>query len=181
MDFQKKNVRNICSFYASDWHLAIMLLPYLRKQMENGEKFETILKTNIKEHIEELIEKLNLYDETKEKLSSINWNITNIETEEEINEYMQNKIKQESNVSIILNGTTKQVENLNLLINKWVLKNNKILKEKNINITIISCFRALDLKENLNAVMNKYDYALNTSGVHNIEDISNIYKKVISY
>ena len=55
MDFQKKNIKNMCSFYASELHLAMMLLPYLSKQMENGVKVENILEENITENLNELI------------------------------------------------------------------------------------------------------------------------------
>ena len=78
MDFQKKNVKNMCNFYASESHLALMLLPYLSKQMEKGVYFETILKENIVENIEEVISKLNLKQEIKEKMLNINWKINEI-------------------------------------------------------------------------------------------------------
>ncbi len=181
MEFQKKNVKNICSFYASEWHLAVMLLPYISKQIENGIKFDTILKEEISENVKELISKLNLNKEIEEKMLDINWNLNKINTQEEINEFMNNKIKSEKSISIIINGTNKEVENIHNKIRKWVTENIKIINENNIEITIISCFKALEIKENINKVINEYDFALNTSGEHKIEEIYNMYKKVISY
>lgn len=181
MDFQKKNVKNVCNFYASESHLAVMLLPYLSKQMKKGVHFETILKENIVGNVEELISKLNLKQEIKEKMLEINWKINEITGYKEIEEFMDNLIIKEKEISIILNGDTKQVEENNEMINKWIYKNMNKLREKDIKITIISCFKALEFKENVDKIMNKYDYTLNTSGEHNIEEIFNIYKKVISY
>lgn len=181
MDFQKKNIKNVCNFYASESHLAVMLLPYLSKQMEKGVHFETILKENIVENVEELISKLNLNENIKEKMKNINWKISEITSYNEIEKMMDNLIIKEKDISIILNGDTKQVEENNEMINKWIYKNMNKLREKDIKITIISCFKALEFKENVDTIMNKYDYALNTSGEHKIEEIFNIYKKVISY
>lgn len=181
MDFQKKNIKNVCNFYASESHLAVMLLPYLSKQMEKGVHFETILKENIVENVEELISKLNLNENIKEKMKNINWKISEITSYKEIEKMMDNLIIKEKDISIILNGDTKQVEENNEMINKWIYKNMNKLREKDIKITIISCFKALEFKENVDTIMNKYDYALNTSGEHKIEEIFNIYKKVISY
>lgn len=181
MDFQKKNVRNICNFYASKWHLTVMLLPYLSKQMESGIEFKTIFKEDIIENVEELISKLNLNEKIKEKMLNINWKTNEITGYKEIEKFMNNIINKEKNVSIILNGENKQVEENNQIINKWISKNIKKLQEKDIKITIISCFRALECKDNIDKIINKYDYALNTSGEHKIEEIFNIYKKVISY
>lgn len=181
MDFQKKNVKNMCNFYASESHLALMLLPYLSKQMEKGVHFETILKENIVENIEEVISKLNLKQEIKEKMLNINWKINEIACYKEIEDFMNNLINKEKEISIILNGNIKQVEEINEMINKWILKNINNLKERDVKITTISCFKALEFKENIDTIINKYDYALNTSGEHRIEEIFNIYKKVISY
>lgn len=181
MDFQKKNVRNICNFYASKWHLAVMLLPYLNKQIEKGIKFETILKEDIVENVEELISKLNLKQEIEEKMLNINWSKSKIEKEEQIEEFMNNIIEKEKNISIILNGENDEVKNTNEMINKYIQRNIKNIKQNDIKITIISCFKALDFKENVKEILNNYDYALNTSGEHKIEEVYNMYKKVISY
>ncbi len=181
MDFQKKNVRNICNFYASKWHLAVMLLPYLNKQIEKGIKFETILKEDIVENVEELISKLNLKQEIEEKMLNINWSKSKIEKEEQIEEFMNNIIEKEKNITIILNGENDEVKNTNEMINKYIQRNIKKIKQNDIKITIISCFKALDFKENVKEILNNYDYALNTSGEHKIEEVYNMYKKVISY
>lgn len=181
MDFQKKNVRNICNFYASKWHLAVMLLPYLNKQIEKGIKFETILKEDIVENVEELISKLNLKQEIEEKMLNINWSKSEIEKEEQIEEFMNNIIEKEKNITIILNGENDEVKNTNEMINKYIQRNIKKIKQNDIKITIISCFKALDFKENVKEILNNYDYALNTSGEHKIEEVYNMYKKVISY
>ena len=181
MEFQKKNVKYMCSFYASEWHLAVMLLPYISKQIEKGIKFDTILKEEIAKNVKELISKLNLNKKIEEKMLDINWNLNKINTQEEINKFMNDKIKSEKSISIIINGTNKEVEDTYDLINNWLTKNLKIINENNIEITIISCFKALEIKENINNIINEYDFALNTSGEHKIEEIYNMYKKVISY
>ena len=138
MDFQKKNVKNMCNFYASESHLALMLLPYLSKQMEKGVYFETILKENIVENIEEVISKLNLKQEIKDKMLNINWKTNEITGYKEIEDFMNNLINKEKEISIILNGSIKQVEQMNEMINIWISKNMNNLKKRDIKITTIS-------------------------------------------
>lgn len=179
MDFQKKNVRNVCSLYASKWHLTVMLLPYLSKQIEKNVKFETILKEDIIENVEELIAKLNLNKQMQESMLKINWKTSNIQGYKQIEEFMNSIIKTEKNISIILNGENREVEENNKLINKWLSKNENKIKDN--EITIISCFRALENGANVEYLINNYDYTLNSSGEHKIDEIFNIYKKVISY
>ena len=38
-----KNLKSICSFYASEWHLVTMLLPNLYKKINKVVKFTTII------------------------------------------------------------------------------------------------------------------------------------------
>ena len=65
-----KKIEKLCGFYVSDWHFATMLLPYINLKLEKNVKIIPILENNIKENIQELVEKLNL--KNQEKILSIN-------------------------------------------------------------------------------------------------------------
>ena len=178
MDFQKKNVKNMCSFYASDVHLSMMLLPYLSKQMENGVIFETLLNEDLTESVKGLISKLNLKDEVKNKMLNINWNTTLINNEEQVDSFMKSLLKNKNTVSIILNGNNDEVQITNDFLNKWINTNKHLTQNK--QITLISCFKAIEFKDKINDVIDKYDCSLNTSGEHDIKELFNIYKNVIN-
>ena len=46
------NIKKICSFYVSDWHLTAMLLPYITNKLQKNERINTILNKDIKEKME---------------------------------------------------------------------------------------------------------------------------------
>ena len=58
----KSNQENqkVCSFYASDWHLVTMLLPYINKKINEEIKIATILEQDAEEKVAILLDKLNI-------------------------------------------------------------------------------------------------------------------------
>ena len=60
-----KNLKSICSFYASEWHLVTMLLPNLDRKINKGVKVTTILEKDLTKEMETLLTKLHL-EEKKE-------------------------------------------------------------------------------------------------------------------
>ena len=69
-----ENIKKICSFSVSNWHLITMLAPYLSKELENGHQICTFFETDMEEMMEEFLSKLTLNQETKEQLLNLNWN-----------------------------------------------------------------------------------------------------------
>lgn len=57
-----KNLKSICSFYASEWHLVTMLLPNLDQKINKGVKVTTILEKDLTKEMETLLTKLHLED-----------------------------------------------------------------------------------------------------------------------
>ena len=52
MVLEEKKIKKICSFYVSEYHLEIMLLPYITKKMSNEEKIAIITEKNLRETLE---------------------------------------------------------------------------------------------------------------------------------
>lgn len=50
-----ENIEKLCSFYASEWHLTTMLLPYINRELEKNTKIITILEKDIEENIKTLV------------------------------------------------------------------------------------------------------------------------------
>ena len=69
MVLEEKKVKNICNFYVSEYHLEIMLLPYISKKIDNEENITIITEIDLEST-------LNV---VKEKIKKIGWNIQNIE------------------------------------------------------------------------------------------------------
>ena len=139
------NIKTICSFYASDWHLVTMLLPNIDKKINKGIKITTILEKDLNKSMEILLKKLNI--ENKEKILNIDWNkedCKNIQT------------KVENNDCIIVCGTKEYIDKAHELIK------DSINKEK--RITIIDCYNIDECELEVKEILEEHDIILNTSG-----------------
>lgn len=145
MVLEEKKVKNICNFYVSEYHLEIMLLPYISKKIDNEENITIITEIDLESTLNVVIERINLDKDKKEKIKKIGWNIQNIE----------NIIP---NTNVILIGSKK-------FINEKVFE----LKERQVeNLEIIACYNYNEVKNDMKEIVSKYDEMLNTLGINKI-------------
>ena len=145
MVLEEKKVKNICNFYVSEYHLEIMLLPYISKKIDNEENITIITEIDLESTLNVVIERINLDKDKKEKIKKICWNIQNIE----------NIIP---NTNVILIGSKK-------FINEKVFE----LKERQVeNLEIIACYNYNEVKNDMKEIVSKYDGMLNTLGINKI-------------
>lgn len=145
MVLEEKKVKNICNFYVSEYHLEIMLLPYISKKIDNEENITIITEIDLESTLNVVIERINLDKYKKEKIKKIGWNIQNIE----------NIIP---NTNVILIGSKK-------FINEKVFE----LKERQVeNLEIIACYNYNEVKNDMKEIVSKYDGMLNTLGINKI-------------
>ena len=145
MVLEEKKVKNICNFYVSEYHLEIMLLPYISKKIDNEENITIITEIDLESTLNVVIERINLDKDKKEKIKKIGWNIQNIE----------NIIP---NTNVILIGSKK-------FINEKVFE----LKERQVeNLEIIACYNYNEEKNDMKEIVSKYDGMLNTLGINKI-------------
>ena len=145
MVLEEKKVKNICNFYVSEYHLEIMLLPYISKKINNEENITIITEIDLESTLNVVIERINLDKDKKEKIKKIGWNIQNIE----------NIIP---NTNVILIGSKK-------FINEKVFE----LKERQVeNLEIIACYNYNEVKNDMKEIVSKYDGMLNTLGINKI-------------
>ena len=74
MVLEEKKVKDICNFYVSDYHLEIMLLPYISKKIEEGEEIVIITEKNLAETLKEVINKTNINEDKRDKIINLGWN-----------------------------------------------------------------------------------------------------------
>lgn len=141
MVVKDERIEKMCSCYVSDFHLEMMLMPFINEKIEDKENIVIKTENNLEETVNILLSKMNLKEENKEKILNLGWNIDN-----------NKKIDNNSNVIII--GNKAYIGNIN----------NQI-KEKEIkNVTIIDCYKFEDIKDDIDNIINKYDKSLNTLG-----------------
>ncbi len=129
--------RKYCCFYVSEYHLEMILLPYIK---DNIDKYKIIIYTqeNLLETIKVLLKKINLKEDEKRKILNLNWSGKNLE-----------KIDDENKTIVVINGDKNYVQKVN--------KKFKYLK----NISVIDCYKVdneslemTDLKENYDEILN---------------------------
>lgn len=174
MKKQEKNVKKICSFYVNQWHLATMTLPHINKTINQGTKIITLLQKGIENNIYELISKMNLKTETKDKILAINWTSNTILKYTTIEKDIIKELKADNDIEIIINGSNEYIEIMNKNINKTLSKNEKKIKNKQVNI--INCYEITQFN-NITEILDKHNLLLNTSGINEIGQVFKGYEK----
>jgi hypothetical protein len=162
MVYTNDNIKKICNFYVSDWHLAVMLLPYINKEINKGTKITTVFQNNMRNNIETLVRKLNLKNE--KEILQIDWNTKNNSI---LERYVKENLSGGEENLFIINGDKEYVEKSNEKVIEYIGKN----KTKKNFIKIVDCYEVEQNEEKMYNIIKMHDCVLNTSGEHNIEKI----------
>ena len=168
-------IRKTCGFYVSEYHLVTMLLPHIVTKVEKGVKIDTILNKDIKQEIKDLVSKLNINDITKAKILNINWEKIKETDFNHIKNYMEEVVRDNTDIEIIINGTKEEIDLVNKNIEYWLDMN--IEKIEGIHINIINCYEVSEFNSNLNSILNENEYIINTSGEYPVEQMYESHKK----
>ncbi|MBO5349725.1 MAG: hypothetical protein J6A89_07930 [Clostridia bacterium] len=146
----EKYIQKLCCFYASDWHLTVMLLPYINNKIEENSSIYMKCENSIEEKMNVLLNKLDI--KNKRNIMNINWN---------------NKVQEESNDDnekiFIVSGNDNYIENTNEIIEQYY-------KDKEVPVKIINCYEISE-QNNLNDIIHQKGYTqiLNTKGENKID------------
>ena len=160
-------IKKVCGFSISSIHFSMMILPYIKKELETQKEVVTILEGNLEKNINQILSKLTITDEEKEKILNINWKETDIK-ESAINKYIREKLMENQNLDIIVYGSENYINNAGKIIDEIVDGN---VKKNSKKIKIIDCYSINDFNENLKEILNNHNIMFNTSGEQNIEDV----------
>ena len=139
-------IQKLCCFYVSDWHLTVMLLPYINSKIEENSSIYMRCENNIENNMKILLEKLKI--KNKSKIMNLNWNNNRLAEE---TEDPKDKI-------YIVSGTRAYIKNTNELIQQYY-------KGKDTNVKIINCYE-ISKDNNFNDIVeeNGYKRMVNTKG-----------------
>ena len=138
MVVQNERLEKTCCFYVSEFHLEMILVPYINEKID--EKITILTEKKLKETLKILISKMNLKKENKEKILQLGWDGDQV-------------IKENSNVIII--GSTE-----------YIKEKNKEIENKNA-VSVLDCYDFEQEKNNINNIVNNYKNVLNTLGKNN--------------
>lgn len=168
-------VKKACGFYVSSVHLITMILPYIKNQIKNEKNIETFFEYNLENNINNIVPKIIISSEEKEKILEINWNRNKIKKYSEIEKFLKEKIENKKPIDLLISGNKKYINNINNMLDKYFLKNANKLKQK--SILIINCFEVEDFDDNIREILESHEYILNTAGMHKIGDVFEDYKQ----
>lgn len=136
-----------CCLYASDFHLEMILVPYIRERLEKTE-FVILTENNLQDTIKILLNRINIDKNDKKKILDLKWYANDNEKFEKIT-----KLKQKNNkICIIINGDYDYIKEKNQ-------KLNELIKD---NLEIIDCFNINDSRIDIEEIHYKYKEFINT-------------------
>ena len=139
-----------CTFYASDYHFEMIILPYLNQKLEENKNIVIFTENNLKDSIDVLISRMNLKEEKKEKILNLDWENDDIEKFQILKSY-ENEFK---DTIVFIKGTENYIKSINESISNNIKS----------NLKIVDCYSVEDLKNNMSQITNQYENYLNTSG-----------------
>ena len=137
------NIKKYCCFYVSDFHLEMILLPYIKKHIDNS-KIIIFTEEDLLGTIKILLDRINFSEVEKNKILDLHyWNSKRI----------KKLINKDEKYVFIINGNISYIEEINKKIEKFDLK----------NYNIVDCYNVerIDVSE----IENKYDLKLNTGKI----------------
>ena len=143
---KEHEIKKYCCFYASDFHLEMILLPYIKENIDNT-KFMIFTEENLTDSMNILLNRTNLNIDEKKQMMKLNWNnkeisISNCDLD---------------NYTIIINGDNKYISNVN----------EKIKQLNPTKLNIIDCYNINDKTLEVKGIEEKYDQVLNTQNYKN--------------
>ena len=138
-------VEKLCNFYASKYHLSMILLEYLKEKNQKNSNVYTFFQDEVEDEINVLI---NKYQYNIKNLKDIDFRVTkNIYNKE---------LKIQKNNLFIVQGNLDYINETN----NYILKN----LSKNTNAKIINCYNFMHQKLYMKDIIEKSDKILFTSG-----------------
>ncbi len=140
-----------CAFYASDYHFEMISLPYISRSMDENKEVIILTENNLEKTVNILISKMNLNEEKRQKLLSLDWNNNDLKKFKEISK----KTKADADMVIFIKGKQNYIQNVNKNIEKWI----SIDK----HIKIVDCYEFFEIEEKIDDIAKQYEKVLGTS------------------
>ena len=142
MIVENKRLEKLCCFYVSEFHLEMILVPYINNVIEKNKKISILTEINLEETIKILMSKINLKENRKNEILNLNWK--------------NNSIRNiENNSVIIIVGKSKFIKNINEQL-------------KIENSVIVDCYNFEEIQDKSTEILKGYEKNLNTSGIQDI-------------
>ncbi len=132
----ENKIKKMCSFYVSDFHLEMIMLPYITDKIKQNKRIVIITENDLENSINILLSKMNI--KNKKEILELGWKNNNIENIGD-------------NCIIIINGSEQYIKTIN-----------EQIEERNIqNSEIIDCYKFEEIKEEMEDIVRKHERVIN--------------------
>ena len=138
--------KKYCCFYVSDYHLEMILVPYIKNHLDKC-KIDIYTQEDLTKSICNVIDRINLTQNDKNKILNLNWK------KEKIEDIENEKIGSNENRIIIINGNSDYIEKVNKIF------------EESTKESLIHCYKIEDTNIKINDIVRNYDEILNTKNI----------------
>ena len=142
----------ICSFCVNDYHLTVMIVPYIYEAINEGKKVITFFDRSLEEISKKVIVTNKNFWEKEKFFENIDFGKTHFDRLAEKFENVQ-----DGDV-VIVAGKDDFIERINRLLINF-----------HTNFTLVNCFDVSDIAKNENFKITDYSKILNTKGLEKIE------------
>ncbi|MBR3254990.1 MAG: hypothetical protein IKF97_02000 [Clostridia bacterium] len=139
------NKENSCAFYASDYHLEMIILPYINKKFNENKNVYVFTQNDLEDTINTLVEKVNIDNKIKNKVLDINWK------NEDENKY--NNLINDKNAVVFIKGNEKYINKVNTNLNQ--------IKEQN-NLEVIDCYYLEEIGNKMPKIITEHSNIITT-------------------
>ena len=140
--------KDACAFYASDYHMEMIMLPYINESLNKNKKIYVFTQNNLEDTINHFIKNVNINENIKEKVLNINW--------KNEDEYKYKILIKDENESIIfVKGNEDYIQKVNKNLNQ--IRNYR-------NIEIIDCYSLEEVGSKTEEIKHNYKNVLMTDG-----------------
>ena len=111
-----KELNNIekCCIYANDFHLEMVLLPFIKENLEKT-KLVILTENNLEDSVKILLDKVYINKEIKNDIFGINWKNNNAEKIENL----KNSIFYFENITVIIKGSNNFINEISKIVDEF--------------------------------------------------------------
>ena len=146
-------IDNFCNFYASKYHLSVILMEYIKKINLNDTAVATFFEESIEDEVNEI----------KNKINNINIDIINFNKNNLFKEKGSSIDNTKKNIVYIISGSNEYMKSVNDYIEGQLS-----IRENCNNATIINCYDFEQQVNNIDEILNNNNKILCTAEIRNV-------------
>lgn len=146
----KKHER-LCSFYASDYHFEMIILPYIKKEINKNHNVIILTENDLKDTVQKVLKNVNLCEKDKNKIFALDWCVNDLRKLDII----RKNISENTETTVFIKGGKNYIKKMNSYIQE---------NADSEKIKPIDCYYIDDVQDDISNIIGDYSGVINTIG-----------------